>query len=164
MSARTAAIVTTSGIGTLLSAAIVGFSFIMHHANIAAGATDKPTTSVQGSAAEDAESASVHQALTELANQLNSSLPMRVDENTRWDSTMALPGRVLLYSYTIIGVSPEDFDRRGFESELHGVMTRNYETSPDMEVFRDARVTLVFNYRFENGQFAARVEVKPPAR
>lgn len=40
---------------------------------------------------------SVEEALGKVSNQINSRLPMTVDRDTRWDSSLAGPGRSITY-------------------------------------------------------------------
>src|SRR5262245_61931930 len=52
--------------------------------------------------------ANVDKALMQAANEMNKSLPMRVDAETSLDSTTALPGKSFLYKYTLVNVTKAD--------------------------------------------------------
>lgn len=101
------------------------------------------------------------QALVQAADELNRNLPMMVDDVTRLDSTIPLPGRKFVYKYTIIGVKPEELDKNAFIKQKRLELITHYKTSPDMKNFRQNQVELSYFYALENGTTFAEIAVSP---
>ena len=89
-------------------------------------------------------------ALVEAANQINQNLPIMVDSDTRWDSTMAFPGKVFSYYLTIINYTVDEIDAEAFEIEIRPNLINNIKTNSDMKDFRNNKVTLNYVYRDKN--------------
>ncbi|RUO19243.1 hypothetical protein [Aliidiomarina haloalkalitolerans] len=97
-------------------------------------------------------------ALIESANELNPLLPMMVDEDTRWDETVAL-NRAFLYIYTLIGYNAEDLDPDLFKQALEPNLKEAVCTSPDMAAFVENNINAIYAYRGKDGKQIATVTV-----
>jgi hypothetical protein len=89
--------------------------------------------------------------LDAIASALNTKVPMQVDQNTRWDSTAALPNNVLAYYYTITGVDTAKIDKAALKAQLAPIVTASYKTTPDMKGLRDLKANLKYVYRADGG-------------
>jgi hypothetical protein len=101
----------------------------------------------------------VRSPLDSIASSLNAKVPMQVDKYTRWDSTAALPGNLLVYHYTISGIDLAKIDKTALRSNLAPILTATYKTSPDMKGLRDLRVNLKYVYRATDGVHLFDIEV-----
>lgn len=89
--------------------------------------------------------------LTQLANDINKNLPMIVDAETRWDNTGVLPGKTVLYNYTLINYNKVDIDTIVFRSNMEPQIKNMVKTNPQLKVFRDNDVTFMYNYKDKVG-------------
>src|SRR5262245_50765160 len=102
--------------------------------------------------------ASVDAELTKTAAEINGKCPMTVDEFTRLDSTAALPGRKLMYKYTIVN-KPATLDSEALVAALRPRSINNYKTVQEMATLRKMKVTLVYSYSDDKGNQFARFEI-----
>ena len=100
------------------------------------------------------------QVLVETSKQINATLPIQLDSETRLDTTMAGPGNRLTYLYTLVNLSGENLDEAIVES-LKQQLVNNYKTEPSMGAFRSNQVELHYRYRYRDGNTAATIVVSP---
>ncbi len=103
---------------------------------------------------------SVDRELQKASRFINSRLPMMVDQHTRLDSTAVLPGKRLLYRYTLLNmeITPT---RDEIVSLMRPRLINTYKTSTDMAELRGADVILVYSYFDTTGNELARFEIAP---
>jgi hypothetical protein len=99
--------------------------------------------------------------LVEAANEVNKTLPIMVDSETRLDSTMALPNKEYSYFYTLINYSVDEIDAVQFEKEMRPGIINQVKTNSDLEVFRNNNVTLNYVYRDKNLSEIVKIKVTP---
>lgn len=104
--------------------------------------------------------ASIDEVLAATADEINRRLPMMVDQNTRLDSTVALPKSKLMYRFTILNIDPLP-DGDVLVETLRPTTLNNYKTSQDMADLRKMNVTLVYSYADDKGNELARFQVSP---
>jgi hypothetical protein len=102
--------------------------------------------------------ASIDASLAKTASEINKTMPMMVDQITRLDTVMALPGKRLSYNYTLINLDPMA-DAADFVKEIRPKLVNGYRTTTEMQSLRKAGVTLVYVYRDEQAREFARMEV-----
>ena len=102
--------------------------------------------------------ASIDAKLAATASQINATLPMMVDQNTRLDTTIAMPGQKFCYVYTIVNMDPMPASD-DIEAIMRPLLLNNYRTAPEMQELRDANVTLVYKYRDEQGRQLSTFEI-----
>ena len=93
------------------------------------------------------KNSTVDEQLSKAASNLNKNLPMMVDSETRWDSTVALPDKTLKYFYTLVNYSKDELDINKTGNTIRPLMLNNIRTSSDMELFRRNKVTMIYSYR-----------------
>ena len=106
-------------------------------------------------------SESTEEKLAQTSKHLNARLPLNLDSNTRWDTTLPGPGNCLTYCYTLVNASKSDMDTNEFTARIKPKLSLNYRTSPDMKLFRQNRVTLRFTFKDKLGETVTTIEVSP---
>lgn len=104
--------------------------------------------------------ATIDKVLAETASDINRNLPMMVDQFTRINATAPLPGKKLLYKYTLLNMNPLP-DRQTIIDSMRPLTVNNYKTSQEMADLRKWGVTLVYSYADEQGNEVARFEIGP---
>ena len=97
-------------------------------------------------------------ALAERINQQGSKM---VDEVTRLEGAEALPNRTLLYKYSLITKSASEIPTDALDRVVRPDIVKKYNTLPEMKMFRDNGVTLVYRYRDKEGQMIGDISVGP---
>ena len=108
-----------------------------------------------------AETNDISAILVQTADAMNRTLPMMVDRDTRWDSSVAGPGKVLSYKYTLMNYSANQIDGTQFARSIRPTLTNAICTNPATQIFPDNGVLLNFNYYDRGSNLIARVEVAP---
>ena len=104
---------------------------------------------------------SVEDKLVQTSNTLNARLPLNVDSDTRWDTTVPGPGRCLTYCYTLIHVSKSEINPGEVAARIRPKLLLYYRTNPEMKLFRDNRVTLHYVFKDKLGEAVTSVDVTP---
>jgi hypothetical protein len=95
------------------------------------------------------------------AKMMNSSLPLMIDENTRWDSSSAEPGKTLSYNYTLVNTSAKDVYSSLFVSNIRKSVTNDICMTPATQMFAEYGILLNFNYYDRSHNLITKVEVDP---
>ncbi len=103
----------------------------------------------------------VDQTLVKVASQLNKTLPMEVDSETRLDNTMALPNKVFQYNYTLVNMLSTEVDTTQLLSFVKPNVINNIKTNPQMSYFRDNEVSVNYLYKDKEGNFITLLKVTP---
>lgn len=101
------------------------------------------------------------QALARTASEINKSLPMMADQETRLDTTSPAPNKTLIYHYTLINMRAADVQKETFVTTLRPKIVTTYKTSPSMKMLRDNGVTLEYQYYDKEGAFVAKFDAGP---
>lgn len=104
---------------------------------------------------------SVEEKLVQTSKNLNARLPLNVDSETRWDTTVPGPGKCLTYCYTFVNASKGQINPDEVAAKAKAKLLLAYRTSPDMKLFRDNRVTVRFTFKDKLGETVASVEASP---
>jgi hypothetical protein len=104
----------------------------------------------------DASKDQVIAMLQVTANQVNTSLPMMIDRDTRFERMGVGPGRRVTFMRTLIHYTVTEMPGQRLE-ELVGESIRNGVCSaPEMQVWLIDEVTIVYRYSDKNGTFIHR--------
>jgi hypothetical protein len=101
--------------------------------------------------------------LQKVAEYINQRLPMTTDADTRADSTLAGPGKKFTYLYTIKSYSSAEIDPVAFSREMTPEIRNMACSAPDLQLFYQKGVTLVYSYRGNDGRFIGKIEITPAA-
>ena len=105
--------------------------------------------------------ATIVSALTNMANQLNKSMPMTTDSDTTLDNILASPiSPKFTYNYTL-NASLQEINSANFFGQMKPKLVKAVCTSPDMKIFMENGVTVGYSYRAKDGAFAGKVEISP---
>ncbi len=117
---------------------------------------------VAGPASAKPSEAAILTALSDMARQLNQSMPKDLDANMRIDSVVA--SRVsppkFTYNYTL-NAPLRQINAVDYLGRLRAPLVQAVCTHPDMQIFRDLGVTVVYSYRANDGVLAGTIEASP---
>lgn len=101
------------------------------------------------------------EAMMQAASDINKSCPIMVDQETRLDNVVALPGNVFQYNYTLVNMEKAAIDIAALESQLKPILINNVKTNPDVKINRDHKTTMGYTYKDMNGEFLFKIMVTP---
>ncbi|WP_026713804.1 zinc ribbon domain-containing protein [Flavobacterium daejeonense] len=99
--------------------------------------------------------------LSKIANEMNKTCPMNIDQFTILNNVEALPDNTLQYNYTINNITKEEVKLDTVKKYLFPSILQNVKTSPEMKSFRDNQVTLNYRYSDKNGLYITTYIVTP---
>lgn len=97
--------------------------------------------------------------LVQVSEDLNKRLPLNLDSNTRWDTTIPGPGNCLTYCYTLVNSSKSELNPDDFAAKVKPRLLDNYKTNPEMKLFRENGVTLRYQFKDKAGETVTVIEV-----
>ena len=104
---------------------------------------------------------SFNKVMIEAANQLNESCPIIVDQDTRLDNAVVLPGNIFQYNYTMINSVKNEINIPELENYLEPLLINNVKTNPDLQIYRDNKVTMTYYYKDKFGEAVMKISVTP---
>jgi hypothetical protein len=107
------------------------------------------------------KSSSLDTTLMQASSEINKGLPVMLDKETRLDTTTALPGKSLLYKYTLVNFTAKDVSKDDLITKVKPISVNVYKTSDTMKTFRNKGVTMVYQYYDKNGVFIGDFTVGP---
>jgi len=108
-----------------------------------------------------AEISNISELLVQTSKVMNQNLPMMVNEDTRWDSSFAGPGKMLSYKYTLVNYSANQIDTVQFTQNIRTYLTDTICTNPATKIFPENGVSLNFNYYDNALNFITMVKLTP---
>jgi hypothetical protein len=105
--------------------------------------------------------ARMNKALVKVSSDINRTLPMMLEKDTRLDTTIPGPGKRFTYVNTIVNYELAQIDTVKMRQALTPNIIANYKTQKDMESFRKDGVMLCYRYKDKNGVFLIQVETDP---
>lgn len=111
--------------------------------------------------AEPEANLNISELLVQTAEMMNQSLPMMIDQDTQWDSSLAGPGKKLSYNYTLVNYSVDEIDGIEFARSIRQPIADSICTNPATQIFPENGVLLNFNYYDFAHNLIARVEILP---
>jgi hypothetical protein len=84
-----------------------------------------------------------------------------VDQDTRLDNAVALPGNVFQYNYTLVNLEKSEVNIDTVKKYIEPGIINNVKTSPDLKAYRDNKVTMAYYYKDKNGVFVLKISVTP---
>ncbi|PJZ45834.1 hypothetical protein [Leptospira brenneri] len=107
------------------------------------------------------KNSSFEDLLQSTANDINRNCPQTIDKDTRLDNVAVFPNKRFQYNYSVIAYSASEIDIQVLEKNLYPVILNSIKSNPDMKLFRDHDVTLVYSYRDRMGNYIFSMEFKP---
>jgi hypothetical protein len=102
---------------------------------------------------------SFDKVMMKAASEMNESCPIMVDQNTRLDNAVALPGNILQYNYTLVSWIRDSIDIAAFNEYMFPMILNNIKTNPELKVYRDNKTTMAYSYKDMNGEFISKISI-----
>lgn len=104
---------------------------------------------------------SFDKAMMKMASELNEACPIMADSDTRLDNAAAMPGNSFQYNFTLVNLTKAEMNVDDFVEYMTPQITNNIKTNPDMHVFRENLVTLIYDYKDKDGQHITKITISP---
>jgi hypothetical protein len=104
---------------------------------------------------------SIDSQLIKVANEVNKNCPFMVDQYTRFDNTIAGPGKSLAYNYTVVNYEATELNIESIKEYITPILINMVKTSEEMKSLREIKVSLKYNYRDKSGVFLFSVLINP---
>ena len=106
-------------------------------------------------------SPSIDSKLKSIADEMNKSCPMNVDQYTILRNVVALPDKTLQYNYTLVEMTKAEVKLDTVKKYFFPQLLQNVKTDPTMKLLRDNEVTLNYSYYDKMGDFVTTYVIKP---
>jgi hypothetical protein len=110
---------------------------------------------------EEVKRPSTKKILAKTSDEMNKTLPMKIDYLTRLDATFHGPGKVFGYKYTLVGLKAAHLNKARLREAIEPTLIKNYKTHPAMKGLRDLLAVLKYTYFDEAGVLVMEIEVDP---
>jgi hypothetical protein len=105
--------------------------------------------------------ASFDRVMMKEADELNKTLPMMLDKETRLNTTMAGPGNRFTYAFTVVNYTKEQLDSARFVALVRPGIVATYKSNDKMRLMRERGTELHYQYSDKNGVFLTDIVVSP---
>lgn len=100
----------------------------------------------------------ISKTLIETADAQNKTLPVMVDDVTRWDNAVAGPGRNWTYMYTIVVPEAKNLNNQKINDFLGNKLRKSVCIQKEMELFVKHDVKLTYIYHDLEGNLIGKVD------
>ena len=104
---------------------------------------------------------SIDKVLMAAASEINESCPVMIDNATRLDNAIALPGKIFQYNYTLVNTLKDSINIEEIRNYLEPTIINFVKTSPDMKTMRDNKTTINYYYKDKSGKYLLTISVEP---
>ncbi|MEM7594877.1 MAG: hypothetical protein AAF383_25840 [Cyanobacteria bacterium P01_A01_bin.83] len=108
-----------------------------------------------------AEIKNISEFLFQTAEMMNQNLPKMINQNTRWDSSVAGPGKMLSHKFTLVNYSANQIDGVELAKDMRDPIIKTICNNPAAQVFSENGVFWNINYYDNASNLIARVQVAP---
>lgn len=98
--------------------------------------------------------------LIKVAEEVNKTLPLMIDSQTRLNSTFGL-NNTFTYNYTLVNYTHSELDIDIFKSKMEIQLKNNYCTSEDMKYFLKKETQVNFSYFDKEGKQITKLSYNP---
>ncbi len=116
---------------------------------------------VESVAISDAKQLSIDDELMALSKEINHHCPIKIDNETRLDTTMALPDSTLMYIYTLVEMDREEIDIEEIRKSSYGMIQKYLKNNSSIRILNEKGVTLRYSYKDKHGFFLFSHEFTP---
>ena len=101
--------------------------------------------------------------LQKVSTEMNKTLPMKVDDDTRLDNTQFIAPRTIQYNYTVVALDSDSMtmDLDGLKKFAMEQTQKQLDTAPEMKLFRENDVTMKYNYKDKKGKYLLDFSISP---
>ncbi|MDD4921468.1 MAG: hypothetical protein PHS30_03210 [Bacteroidales bacterium] len=103
---------------------------------------------------------SYEKVLLNVALEINNDCPVMIDEDTRLDSAK-VQHQTLKYYYTMVKVLKDSIDVQSLKENLEPVILQSVKTNPELKLYRDNKVTMIYHYSDKAGAIIMEIEITP---
>jgi hypothetical protein len=104
---------------------------------------------------------SFDKVLNQAAKSINKNCPVMLDKHTKLKKAVALPNKVFQYNHQLISLEKNSIELNSFDSIMKNNLLKYVVSTPDMSVFRENHVTLLYNYVDKHNKFISKILIKP---
>lgn len=105
---------------------------------------------------------SLEMQLLLLSNDGNKNSPYMIDEGTRFDNTVIVPGNIFQFRYTLIYVDRQQgVDTVALKNFILPNVISNIKTSTQLKFQRDNKITMSYYYKDGRGDYVCSFLVTP---
>jgi len=109
----------------------------------------------------NSSNAEIDKSMMQAASELNKTCPVMVDQETRLDNAIALPGHIFQYNYTFINMLKDSIDFVALQKEMEPTILNGVKTSPALKKHREKKVTMSYRYVDKKGVFLFKIAITP---
>jgi len=95
----------------------------------------------------------------EMAKEVNAKMPMELGNGIRMDKAEAVSADEFKYSYTFLSTPALSTD--DFIKATKGLLATAVKNQPDMKIFRDDKMTIVYVYNTSDNKLFAEIKITP---
>lgn len=103
----------------------------------------------------------LNKKLNEMATSLNESVPVMLDQYTRFDEATVTSENIFQYRYTVLNSSDPDSLVINALRHLEDGIQREFSTNPQLQLFKENNVVLEYIYSDEKGQVLRTLQIQP---
>ena len=108
------------------------------------------------------EKPTVEKQLFTISNEANKECPFMIDEGTRFDNTIVMPGNVFQFRYTLVYVERRSgVDTVALKNFILPNVISNIKASPQLKYQRDNKITMSYYYKDSRGDYLFSFPVTP---
>lgn len=98
--------------------------------------------------------------LAEMAVGINKNAPQMGENSMRMDSVTTLPGKKVVYHYTITESDKMGLDYTASAKNMKENMVNNIKSNPKMKGFRNNDVTMIYKYYDQHGKLQVTFDIQ----
>lgn len=103
----------------------------------------------------------INKKLSQMADDLNVSAPVMLDQYTRFDFAEVDDDNVFRYNYTVLNSSNPDSLIQIVSANLKEKIKREFSTNPQLLFFKENNVRLEYVYKDEGNQVVSLLHINP---
>ena len=103
----------------------------------------------------------LNKVLNEMADNLNVSTPLILNQNMQLDSAVVSADNVFIYYYTIINAEKPVALMDSLEVELNSSIKKSFKIDERLRVFKENKVTIKYIYSDSTGSSVRTIKVTP---
>ena len=104
---------------------------------------------------------SVDSQLMAIADEMNKSCPMTIDQYTTLKNVIALPKNTIQYNYILVQATKAEVVLDTVKKYAFPILLEEVKTNPGLKSFRDKKVTINYYYSDKNGEYVTEYAVTP---
>ena len=103
----------------------------------------------------------VEDILRQVAAEVNPTMPVSVDKDTRLEKIVPGPGAKFTYNYTIVTRKSKEIDHAYLMNFLRKNVKAEACSNADLKIFFENKVTVGYSYKSSDGIHIGTLDVKP---